>query len=119
MRETSEKKTRKKRCDRLHAIYQIVINGQSYIGITAKTQSTIQKSVKVRFSKHAERARNEMKPWPLYSALREYGIETAELSILEIVRGKANAHSRECALIKTLKPSLNLASAKKEMCQYD
>ena len=113
--ETTETKKRKRRCDVTHIIYEIVISGQSYIGITAKTQSTVHKSVNLRFSKHAERARNEMKPWPLYEAIRSFGIENAEIFILETVRGKKAAHSREVELIKTFNPELNLASTKKEM----
>jgi len=35
------------------------------------------------------------------------------MEILETVRGKAQAHSREVALIKALKPELNLASSTK------
>lgn len=104
-------KQRKKRTDRTHAIYEIAIAGKSYIGITAKTQSTVLKSVRVRFQKHVERMRNEQKNWPLYNALRKHGVDCVEVYILETVRGKAAAHARECELIKTLKPVLNLASA--------
>ena len=105
--------TRKKRCDRLHIIYELAIAGQSYIGITAKTQTTVLKSVRLRFAKHVERARNENKSWPLYTALKKHGEEAVEIFILETVRGKAAAHVRECELIKTLKPKLNLASTTK------
>lgn len=106
--------TRKKRSDRTHVIYEILIAGRfSYIGITAKTQTTVLKSVRLRFSKHVERARNEHKSWPLYKALKKYGEEAVEIFILETVRGKAAAHARECELIKTLKPKLNLASISK------
>jgi hypothetical protein len=108
-----EKETkRKKRNDRTHIIYCITVKNMEYIGITAKTQTTVLKSLRLRFKKHLERARNESKTWPLYVALRKYGIETVELDIIETVRGKATAHSREVELIKTMKPKLNLASAK-------
>ena len=103
---------RKKRNDRTHIIYRLAVANMEYIGITAKTQSTVLKSVRLRFSKHAERSRNENKPWPLYKAIRKFGIEVFELEILELVRGKAIAHSREIELIKTRRPKLNLASAK-------
>ena len=83
-----------------------------YIGITAKTQTTVLKSLRLRFKKHLERARNESKSWPLYSAIRKYGVEKVDIDILETVRGKKNAHAREVNLIKTLQPKLNLASAK-------
>ena len=103
---------RKKRSDRTHIIYRLTVAKMEYIGITAKTQSTILKSVRLRFAKHAERARNENKPWPLYKAIRKFGIEMFDLEIVEIVRGKAIAHAREVELIKVRKPKLNLASAK-------
>jgi hypothetical protein len=103
---------RKKRNDRTHIIYRLAVANMEYIGITAKTQSTVLKSVRLRFSKHGERARNENKPWPLYKAIRKYGIDAFELEILETVRGKALAHTREVELIKIRNPKLNLASAK-------
>ncbi len=105
--------TRKKRTDRTHILYELIVAGQSYIGITAKTQTTVLKSVRLRFAKHVERARNENKDWPLYKALKKYGEDSVEVFILETVRGKAAAHVRECELIKTLKPKLNLASTSK------
>lgn len=109
-----ERKTkRKKRSDRTHILYKIVVENMIYIGLTAKTQSTVLKSANLRFSKHLERARNESKSWPLYTALRKFGIDSVTMEILETVRGKAQAHSREVALIKALKPELNLASSTK------
>lgn len=103
---------RKKRSDRTHILYRLTIHGMEYIGITAKTQSTVLRSVRLRFAKHAERARNENKPWPLYTAIRKYGVDCVEVEILELVRGKLAAHSREVELIETLQPKLNLASVK-------
>lgn len=103
---------RKKRSDRTHILYEITIAGRfSYIGLTVKGQSTINKSVKLRLSKHFERARNESKSWPLYSAIKKYGTDEVSISVVEIVRGKSMAHTREVELIKTRKPQLNLASA--------
>ena len=110
MVEKENKTKRKKRSDRTHIIYRIVIRNMEYIGITAKTQSTIQRSLKIRFRKHLERARNENKNWNLYKAIRKYGPELATISIIEIVRGKAAAHAREVELIHDLKPKLNVAS---------
>lgn len=103
-------KTRKKRNDRTHIIYCLDVQGLSYIGITAKTCSTLNKSVLTRFNKHYYRSYSENKNWPLYKAFRKFGIEAFEVSILEVVRGKAVAHKRECELIKSLKPELNIAS---------
>jgi hypothetical protein len=105
---------RKKRCDRTHAIYEICVSGQRYIGITAKTQSTVLKSVKLRIAKHLERARNENKPWPLYEALRNCNPDEISWNIVKTVRGRANAHTIEVMIIKSTHPELNLASAVNE-----
>jgi hypothetical protein len=100
---------RKKRSDRTHILYQLVVGEDSYVGLTAKTNSTVNKSVQVRFVKHMSRARSENKPWPLYEAMRTHGPEAFEIYILETVRGKLQAHSRERELINELQPTLNLA----------
>ena len=100
---------RKKRSDRTHIIYELVVKGKSYVGITAKTESTVNKSVLSRFAKHTYRARTEDKTWPLYDAMRKHGAESFEVFILEVGRGKAWAHRRERELIAEMQPELNLA----------
>lgn len=100
---------RKKRSDRTHIIYELVVKGKSYVGITAKTESTVLKSVLSRFAKHTYRARTEDKTWPLYEAMRKHGPEAFEVFVLETGRGKAWAHQRERELIAEMKPKLNLA----------
>lgn len=105
----SKNTPRKKRTDRTHIIYELVVNGKSYVGITAKTESTVNKSVLSRFAKHTYRARTEDKTWPLYTAMRKFGAEAFEVFILETGRGKAWAHQRERELIAEMQPVLNLA----------
>ena len=100
---------RKKRSDRTHVLYQLVVGDDTYVGLTAKTESTVNKSVQVRFNKHVYRARTESKTWPLYKALRRHGAEAFEVYVLETVRGKLAAHARERELIRELQPTLNLA----------
>lgn len=100
---------RKKRKDRTHIIYQLTVGKKSYIGITAKTSSTILASAKSRFAKHVYRSRSENRPWPLYEAMRRHGAEAFEMTILEVGRGKLWAHQRERELIAKFKPKLNLA----------
>ena len=103
-----EKPLRKKRTDRTHIIYELRVNGQSYIGVTAKTESTINKSVLARAAKHFYRAQKETKQWALCSALR--GLQNkSEIEVLvhETLRGKADAHKRERELIKLFNPELN------------
>ena len=62
---------RKKRSDRNHIIYELRVAGGNYIGVTAKTESTVLKSVKARAAKHFYRAKTESKDWTLCVALRE------------------------------------------------
>ena len=103
-----EKPTRKKRVDRTHIIYELRVNGASYIGVTAKTETTINKSVLARAAKHFYRAKKENKDWLLCQALRSLN-DKSEIQVLvhETLRGKAVAHKREVELRRTLRPELN------------
>lgn len=99
---------RKKRTDRNHIIYELVVNGLNYIGVTAKTETTVAKSVRARAAKHFYRAKKESKDWLLCDALRELDSkEEIEIRIHEIVRGKAAAHKREVEIRRMVKPVLN------------
>ncbi len=103
-----EKPTRKKRVDRTHIIYELRVNGASYIGVTAKTETTINKSVLARAAKHFYRAKRENKDWLLCRALRALN-DKSEIEVLvhETLRGKAVAHKREVELRRILNPTLN------------
>ena len=103
-----EKPTRKKRVDRTHIIYELRVNGASYIGVTAKTETTINKSVLARAAKHFYRAKKENKDWLLCRALRELN-DKSEIEVLvhETLRGKSAAHKREVALRRAINPTLN------------
>jgi hypothetical protein len=99
---------RKKRVDRNHIIYELVVNGKNYIGVTAKTESTVGKSVRVRANKHFYRAKTEDKNWLLCAELRKLDSkDEIECYIHEVVRGKAAAHKREVEIRRTVKPVLN------------
>ena len=99
---------RKKRSDRNHIIYELRVAGGNYIGVTAKTESTINKSVLARAAKHFYRAKTETKNWLLCAALRSLA-DKSEIEVLvhEVIRGKAAAHKREVELRRQLKPTLN------------
>lgn len=100
--------TRKKREDRNHIIYELRVAGGNYIGVTAKTESTILKSVRARAAKHFYRAKTETKNWLLCHALRELpSKEDIEIVVHEIVRGKAAAHRREVEIRRAVQPTLN------------
>jgi hypothetical protein len=100
--------TRKKRSDRNHIIYELVVAGKRYIGVTAKTETTVLKSVRARAAKHFYRAKTETKDWLLCAALRELASkDEIEIKVHEIVRGKAAAHKREVEIRRALRPELN------------
>ena len=100
--------TRKKRTDRNHIIYELVVNGMNYIGVTAKTESTVLKSVRVRANKHFYRAKSESKNLLMCEALRSLSSkDEIEIRVHEIVRGKAEAHRREVEIRRLVRPILN------------
>ena len=103
-----QKAARKRRSDRKHAIYELYceVTGESYIGVTV-VSGTALRSVRGRFNRHLSRANTESKDWNLCEALRTYGREGFTPYLLEVVRGKAEAHARERELTALMKPALN------------
>jgi len=105
---TTVKTARKKRVDRNHIIYELVVNGKNYIGVTAKTETTVQKSVKSRAAKHFYRAKTEDKNWLLCAELRKLNSkDEIEILVHAVIRGKAEAHKTEVAIRRLVKPILN------------
>lgn len=103
-------KTRKKRTDRNHLIYLInnTETGEQYIGLTALSfKGNVRKTLHRRMQKHLQRARAENKDWGLCESLRTYGPEKFTYSLMDVVRGKKQAHIVETALIKEHNPALN------------
>jgi hypothetical protein len=76
--------------------------------VTAKTESTVLKSVRARAAKHFYRAKTESKNWLLCEALRSLNSkDEIEIKIHAIIRGKAEAHKEEVKIRRAIKPVLN------------
>ena len=106
---------RKRRTDRNQVIYfiQDVVTLEYYIGLTALSfKGNVRKTLNRRMQKHMQRALTENKNWGLSRALRERGAERFVFGVIEVVRGKKPAHSRETELINTLQPALNTFGVK-------
>ena len=100
--------TRKKRTDRNHIIYELRVGTDNYIGVTAKTETTINKSVLARAAKHFYRAKTETKNGLLCEALRTLASKNdIQVLVHEVIRGKAAAHKREVELRRIINPTLN------------
>ena len=98
---------RKKRTDRTHIVYMLTSGSDFYIGVTAKTASTVKRSVMTSCMKHLYRSRSEDKSWALYETMRERGTDGFTVNVLAVLRGKTEAHNFERDLIRAHRPNLN------------
>jgi len=98
---------RKARTDRNHIVYSLAIGKLEYIGVTYVQERSPSKSLARRWRKHVTRALTEGRDWKLCKAIRKYGSDAFEVQVVEVVRGKAQAHAYERDLIRMLKPKLN------------
>lgn len=97
---------RKKRSDRNYALYELIgPDGSNYIGLTVVVDRSSDKSVKIRTQKHISRAIKENKNWSLCNYLR--AVDYIEYRVLEVIRGRKAAYSRERELIAEFNPVLN------------
>lgn len=102
-----ESKKRKRRSDRKHAIYKIVVASKTYIGVTVVDGGVVT-SIKRRLNKHWYRRNDATRwDWPIYAALRAVDRADPVVELLEVVRGKTEAHARERELVALHKPRLN------------
>ncbi len=101
-------KKRKVRNDRNHVIYVVgnLETGEFYIGLTVKV-GTVNRSIKLRWQKHVQRAYAEQKDWKFCNNIREFGATAFVHYPLEVVRGRKAAHERERELIAQYQPQLN------------
>ena len=100
---------RKKRADRNHIIYELTntINGKQYVGITAAIGRKFNYSVLRRFQKHVSRAKQVVQDWALYNDMRKYGAHVYDVCLIDVVRGKAEAHRIETELLQSRNFKLN------------
>ena len=96
---------RKKRNDRNYILYELRVDNQTYIGLTVAVGRAFLKSVKIRVQKHISRAFVENKDWTLCKAIQE--ADTIQYSVIEVIRGRKAAYSRERELIAEYEPELN------------
>ena len=100
---------RKKRNDRNHVIYKLIApTGEEYIGITFARGRAFKRSARIRFDAHCRNAFDYGHDTLLSISLRQWGKESFKREVLEIVRGKQNAHDRERELIASIQPALNM-----------
>ena len=100
---------RKKRSDRNHVLYLVtnINSGDTYVGLTVAQGQAYLRSVKVRWQKHVSSALNDGKDWAFSKELRSNPTSSWTYQVLEIVRGRKNAHQRERQLIADMSPTLN------------
>ena len=96
---------RKKRNDRNYILYRLSVDESEYIGLTVAVGRAFLRSVKVRVQKHMSRAAVENKDWILCDALRN--ANSVQYEVIEVIRGRKNAYSRERELIAEYAPELN------------
>ena len=96
---------RKKRNDRNYVLYRLFVDGAEYIGLTVSIGRAFLKSVKVRVQKHISRSKMENKDWSVCYAIRNADI--IEYEVIEVIRGRKAAYSRERELIAEFNPTLN------------
>ena len=100
---------RKRRNDRNHVIYLLTgPNGQRYVGVTFARGRAWKRSAKIRWEAHVRNALDYDRQNLLSVAIRDQGAENFTREVLEIVRGKQNAHNRERALLQLIQPELNM-----------
>jgi len=100
---------RKRRSDRNHIIYLLTSpSGLTYVGITVMQGRAKMESMDRRWAAHCRNALEYGKDYRLSQCIREEGRENFRRQVIEVVRGKAEAHSREITIIKQMQTPLNM-----------
>ena len=95
------------RRDSTFIIYVAMHNELAYIGLTRRGTTTATRAVKERWRKHISRAKHEDRAWELYKYIKSGNWDGWTHTVLDIVRGRAEAYAYERELVKLLEPELN------------
>lgn len=98
---------KRKLANRSHIVYELVVGDHSYIGVTVVENRSPKKSLARRWRKHVQRAYAENRGWKLCDAIRSYGPDAFEMTILAVHKNKASAHDMERDMIREYCPDLN------------
>jgi hypothetical protein len=101
------KTKRTARKDSNYVIYTAEHNGLVYIGLTRKGSTTANKAVRERWRKHVSRALHEDRAWELYKYIRAGNWDNWEHTVIDVIRGRAEAYALERELVKITEPELN------------
>ena len=95
------------RKDSNFVIYAATHCGHTYIGLTRKGTTTVNKAVKERWRKHISRAKHEDRAWELYKYISAGAWDNWAHEVICVIRGRAEAYAYERELVKLFEPQLN------------
>ena len=96
--------------NREHIVYELTVNGSTYIGVTnVEANLGIEGSLRRRIAKHWYRLKDTKRnSWALYRAIAELdNREQIGRKVLQLTANKQEGHRAESQLIAELKPVLN------------
>ena len=96
--------------NRPHIVYELTVNGSTYIGVTnVEDKLGVEGSLRRRIAKHWYRLKDvKRNSWTLYKAIAELdNREQIGRRVLALCDNKQKGHTVETQLIAELKPALN------------
>lgn len=97
--------------NRPHIVYQLTVNGSTYIGVTnVEDKLGVEGSLRRRIAKHWYRLKDvKRNSWTLYKAIAELNCrEEIGRKVLAVCDNKQQGHALELEFIAELEPALNL-----------
>ena len=99
-----------KLANRPHIVYELTVNGSTYIGVTnVEEKLGVEGSLRRRIAKHWYRLKDAKRnTWTLYKAIAELNSrEEIGRRVLALCDNKKTGHDTETMLIAQLNPALN------------